>query len=813
MWHNHLKICLRYIRKYKLYSFINITGLSIGIALSILIFIFIADEFSFDQFHKKKESLYRMEARQYTYGEEKSIFDENGDGIWRFAWMPTPLGPAIADEIPDIVNFTRWETGEGIVVYGDKVFREDVNFVDPGFFNMFDFKLLRGDPATILTDKSQVVITKAFQGKYFRETDPVGETIQLDISGDVRSYMISGIIEDPPSNSSLAYNLLMRQENRPWYDESLNNWRSFNNPTFIELSPQTDILNFNKKLLVFENKYFEQEKKETREREALEEDVPVFELMLQPFTKIHQDSEVAWHKSSDPTYSYIIGGIGLLILLIASINYIILSLCNSSARAKEVGIRKVLGANPSKLTGQFWGESMILVFFALITGIFLAALLLEPFNAFTEKSLPLFSDHSLRIFIFLIFLGILIGLLAGGYPAIYLSGFHPAMVLKSGTSSKFNTVLIRGLVILQYSLSAFLIISSMVMYWQMQYVTTRDLGYNMDQVLVVPTFTGWTDEGEATVNRLDQALQGKSAILHVSGTSASFNRGWSRNGFEIDGEEHSAFTYRIQDDYLKTLGLELLEGRDFDPDRPSDINNAIIVNEALVNDLGWDQPVGERLYWCQDSSAHLVIGVVKNYHFRSLENEIEPVILYFNPEEGKISTILIKISPEDIPGTIGYIEKTWKLLHPNKPFEYSFLDDDVSRQYSNYQRWMKIMGVSTFLAIFIACLGLFGLSGINAVYRMKEISIRKVLGASVKQLFLLMNREVVLLALISFILAIPVSYFIMTRWLDSFEYKIGMDWPVFLISGTAGILVAVLAVSYHTLRVSLVNPAEILKDE
>ncbi len=813
MWHNYLKISFRNLRKYKLYSFINITGLSIGIALSILIFLFIADELSFDQFHSKKDSLFRVEAKQYTYGEEKSIFDTNQDGIWKIAWMPTALGPTISDEIPDILHNTRWESGNGILIYEDKIFEEWVNYVDPGFFSMFDFRLLQGDPATILKDKSEMVITEALRVKYFEDSDPIGETIQLDVNGEITNYMISGIIENPPSNSSLHYNLLIRQENRPWYDESLASWHSFNCPTFIELSPQVDLPAFRERLLTFENKYFAEEKKETREREALEEDVPVFELLIQPFTDIHLDPEVSWYKSSNPTYSLILGGIGILILLIASINYISLSLSNSSSRVKEVGVRKVLGANPANLATQFWGESMILVFSALIMGIMLTGILIKPFNAFTDKTLSLLSDHSQGFLLFLLVLVFIIGLIAGGYPAIFLSRFQPVKVLRSGNSTKFNTLLIRGLVILQYSLSAFLIISSMIMFRQMRYITTKDLGFNKDQVLVIPTLTGWTDEGETTVNRLEQALRGKPGVLHVSGTSASFNKGWSKNGFEIEGEEHSAFTYRVNENYLKTMELEIIDGRDFDPNRLSDFREAIIVNEALVQDFGWTNPIGEHLYWRTDSSSCLIIGVVRNYHFLSLENEIEPVILYTNAGTGKITTALIKISSEDIPATLAVIQGTWKEIYPNRPFDYSFLDDDVTQQYSQYQRWMKIMSASTFLAIFIACLGLFGLSGINAVNRMKEISIRKVLGASVNQLFLLMNREVVWLALISFILAIPVSYYIMQQWLDSFQYKTEIAWYVFLIASLVGILVAILTVSYHALKVSFINPAEILKDE
>jgi putative ABC transport system permease protein len=768
-----------------------------------------------------------MEVKRYSYGVEKSFFDLDKDGEWSISWMPTGLGPALIEEIPEIVQYTRWESGNGILIFNDKIFQEQVHYVDPGFFRMFDFRLIQGDPNSVLEDKNSMVITEKIHDKYFKEWDPIGRMVQLNLFGMEKTFIVKGIIENPPANSSLDFSILIHQENRPYYEENLTNWRSFNNPTFIQLATNTNhsqfsdklrsfqdkLRSFQDKLRSFQDKYFAEEIKGAREKEMVGEEVPVFELGVKPLTDIHLDTGVPWHKSSDPVYSFILGGIGLLILVIACINYISLSLSNSSSRSKEVGIRKVMGASPSNLTWQFWSESQVLVMVALIAGIFLAILFLEPFNKFTQKSLSLFSTKSVSLFGFLFLINFIVGLLAGGYPAVYLSRFQPVKVLKSNTTSKYNTLMIRGLVIFQYSISGFLIISAMIMFHQMRYITTKDLGYNKDQVLVIPTFTGWSDEGEKVVNRLDQALIEVPRVLQVAGTSASFNKGWSRNGFEIDGREHSAFTYRIDHDYVKTLGLEIIEGRDFDPERPSDLKDAILVNESLVRDFGWENPVGKHLFWRSDTSSYVIIGVVKNYHYLSLENEIEPVILYFNPENGKITTAMVKIKPENIPGTIREIENRWKQIESFKPFEYSFLDDDVAQQYSSYQRWMNIMSASTGLAIFIACLGLFGLSGMNTANRMKEIGIRKVLGASIRRLFIMLNRQVLFLAVISFVIAIPLSWYIMGQWLETFKYKIEISWPIFITATLAGITIAMATVSYHIIKVAQINPADILKDE
>ncbi len=814
MWHNYLILTLRNLLRHKLHSFINIAGLSTGIAVSILIYLFIQDELSFDQFHAKKDRILRIEAIEYSYGEEHSYFDTDKDGVWTIAWMPTILGPTMKEEIPEVARMTRWDGGSAIVTYKEKIFEEySVIHVDPDFFLMFDFELLKGDPHTVLEDKSHIVIAEKIADKYFGEEDPMGKAVILNLFGEDQSYIVSGVIKNAPENSSLDYSMLLRQEARPYYKENADNWKSFNTPTFVELSEQAGLAQFRDNLAAFENKYFAEKKKERRERDQLDEEAKIIEMSFTPLTGIHLDNDVSWHKSSDPAYAFILGAIGILILLIASINYISLSLSSSSGRSREVGIRKVLGANQRTLRQQFLGESQLLVFLALVAGIFLAYVFLEPFNNFTKKSLTLFSLSNAGLILFLVILALLVGFAAGGYPALYLSRFNPVKVLKSRSSNKFNTGMTRVLVVVQYAISGFLIISSVIMYRQMNYITSKDLGYNKDQVLVFRTFTGRSEEGEKSVNRLRNELTGDPDIRSVSGVSTSFNQGWSNNSFGIDGELHNAFTYRVDPGYIKTLDLRIIKGRNFDPGRVYDTKNAILVNEALVRDFDWEDPLSEKLYWRSDSSSAEIIGVLKDYHFLSLEEKIAPLILHINPDNGKITTALVKIGSSEIPKALDKVEKTWKTLYPDKPFEYSFLDDDISRQYANYDRWMNIMSASTILAILIACLGLFGLAGINALNRIKEISIRKVLGAEIPQIFMLMNKDVVILAIISFIIATPVSYYIMTRWLESFVYKIDVEWPLFLASLIIGILIAVISVSYHAVRAALVNPAEILKDE
>jgi putative ABC transport system permease protein len=564
----------------------------------------------------------------------------------------------------------------------------------------------------------------------------------------------------------------------------------------------------------FAEKYFGKYIENERERQKLSDTVKIFEVAFNPLTAIHLDKNIPWYDVSDITYSYVLGGIGALIFFIACINFISLSVSGSASRSTEVGIRKVLGAGRFSVARQFWGESLGLVILAVLLGILLASVMIHPFNRFSGKTLSVFSSANLRFYFFIILVTFLTALFAGAYPSIYLSGFQPVEVLKRKSSTRYNLGFTRTLVVLQYALSGILITSSLVMFGQMRFITTRDLGYDEEQVIVIPTYTGWSDDGERLVNNLKNELQGMGGINSVSGTNFSFNRGgWSKNGFNINGKEHYAYIYRVDPNYVKTLGMQILTGRDFIQGNSHDMYHGIIINEALAKDMGWENPVGEHLYWREDSVADEIIGVVRDYHFQSFTEKIEPVILALSPQVSKVMMAIVKMSPENIPGALGNIEKIWKSQNPDKPFDYSFLDQDVANQYSAYQRWMKIMGYSTAIAILIACLGLFGLAGISASNRTKEISIRKVFGADISSLFIMMNREVVALGIISFIFATPVSWYFMSRWLNSFVYHIALSWQIFLGAAVAGIIVAVITVSYHSIRTSLVNPSEILKYE
>jgi len=813
MIRNYVKVASRNILKRKVYSFINAFGLSIGIAFCILIYLFIEDERSFDKFHTNKEYLFRIEAKSFD------TWNEDPDNPFQTdAWLQTGLKQVLKDELPEIELATRINTNDGIIFhYGTLVFTEKVTFVDRDFFEMFSFPLLAGSKEKLFSDKSEVVITPDIAKKYFGAEDPLGKTITLDIQGE-KSFTVSGIIDAPPANSSLDFRILVSQEHRPGYERNLTQWGNYTTPTFVQLHPNTDFKKLSANLDGLVQKYLG-DRLERRRKESVmpvPADVKLLEYTYTKLPDIHLKKEVGWDKVSDPQYSWILGGIAVLILLIACINYISLALTTSASRRTEVGIRKVAGAQKNQLVYQFGFESILLALISMIFGIGLVFLFLPSFNEFTGKGIQLTRSNLVSLLAFSAGVAVLVGIVAGSYPAFFLSGFRPAQVLKGRFTSKLHAGFTKPLVIAQFALSSFLIISSVIMDRQMSYITTKDLGYNNEQILVIPTHSGWRSlEPDNMVVRYRNALQKVHSVISLAGTTASFNRGFSRYGYRIDDEQRSAYVYGVDPFYLSTLGIDLVSGRNFDDQIPAD-SNAVIVNEALVRDMKWVDPLAEYLNWNEDSTTlgAKVIGVVKDYHFLSLEQNIEPMFLSMDRRGiGNLTEMLVKIAPGDIPGSVEALRKEWKEVSPNTPFDYYFMDEDVARQYDAYQRWMKIMGLSTAFAILISCLGLFGLAGINALNRTKEIGIRKVMGAELVNIFLLLNKQYVWLAVIAFVIAAPASWYVMNQWLSDFKFAIAIGWELFALSMAGGLLIALLSVSYHAIRTALINPAQTLKYE
>lgn len=806
---NYLKVASRNIVKRKLYSFINAFGLSIAIAFCTLIYLFVQDEKSFDQFHENRGQIYQI----LTSNFDQDKFKE-GDNFPYSSnpYMPGKLGDVLQEEFSEIQYMTHFNNyNEGVMRYNNKNFTQRYASVDTGFFKMFSFKIISGDAKKPLRSITDAVLTKEVAQKYFDNEDPIGKTFTIDSDGSVASFSVTAIIETPPENSSLNYGMLVLMDAIPWYLRSRENWGNSSFPTFVQLHPGSSTTQLKIHLDSTMNKYLAKNKASWRDWLKPPAGVEPRLFTFQNLSDIHMAKDINWDKVSDPMYSWILSGIAILILAIACINYISLSLTTSASRRVEVGIRKVVGAQKKQIAWQFTFESLLLALISMVIGLGLVAVFLPYFNEFTSKGIELTLASMLPVIGVAFMVAVLVGLIAGSYPAIFLSGFLPALVLKGRFTSRLQAGFTKPLVVFQFFLSACMIICSVVMYRQMHFITAKDLGFDHEQVIAIPTQTGWNPKANQTLAAFRNELKGDAAVVSIAGVTSSFNKGWSRQSYKINGENKEAFIYGVDTDYIPLLNITLKEGRNFDG-RASD-SLGVIVNEALVRDMKWEDPLNEHLNWheIKNGLGAPIIGVMKDYNFMSLEHAVEPMLISI--DNGYLITILAKLTPDDIPEKIEHLRNTWLKLFPDRPFEYTFVDEDVAAQYDKHTRWSKIMGLSTFFAILIACLGLFGLSGINAVNRTKEIGIRKVMGAKLGSIFMLLNKQFVFFAFIAFVLAIPLSWYFMNWWLESFKYAITIDWKIFAFSILAGLVIALGTVSYHAIRAALINPADTLKHE
>lgn len=810
MLQNYWKVAIRNMARRKLYAFINSFGLSIAIACCVLIYLYVMDELSFDQFHENKDRIIRI---HYTSFDAEKFKEGEPEPYDNSAWLPAMLADVMQEELAEVEYVTRFNSGtEGVMQYDDKIFKQTTAFVDSGFFKMFSFPVLNGSTNKIFRKTNEAVLTPAVAEKFFGKEDPIGKTFSFSIN-EKAEYVVVAVIEAPPSNSSLVFEMILNTASNPYFKNNLKYWNNFSYPTFAQVRYPSDLITFKPHLDSLIQKYMGTSLAKTREYEKIPPEFKVGEFSFMPLKDIHLSPQISWYRVSDTKYSWILSGIGLLILIIACINYIVLSLATSNSRKTEIGVRKVVGAKPGQLINQFSFESLLLAFVAMFIGIGLVITLLPMFNEYTAKSIVLTIENMSMVISVMLILTISIGLTAGFYPAFVLSSFKPVLILKGKNSAKLQTPFAKAMVVLQFTLSTLLIVSSVIMYRQMEYITSKDLGYDADKVIAIKTNAGWNKTSDEMVPLFRNAMSQERDVISVAGTSASFNKGWSRYGWQVDGENKWAYIFRVDDEYLKLLGIELIEGRNFDNVADS---NAVIVNEALVRNMGWKDPLSEYVNWQEDTvgKGSPVIGVMKDYNFLSLESEVEPLFLGSKkPDFGRLTTILVKLGPGKTPEQLNKVEQKWKETFPDKPFEYSFVDEDVARQYQSHERWMKIMGISTCFAIIISCLGLFGLAGIESLNRVKEVGIRKVMGASLFQLMLLLNKKYMYLALISFVLAAPLSWWIMKTWLDGFKYKVNISWELFAITLLTGLTIALITVSYHALKAARTNPADTLKYE
>jgi putative ABC transport system permease protein len=783
---NYLKVALRNIRRHKGFSFINIAGLAIGLACCLLITIWVLDELSYDKFHENAANLYRVEEDQHYSGR-----------IFYVYVTPYPLGPALKAEIPDIIDATRAVWPGGVLFkYEDNTFFEDNGrAVDPSFLKMFTFPLVKGDKNTALDSPFSTVISEDLAEKYFGEDDPIGKVITLN---NQYEFTVTGVLENIPHNSYLQFDFLVPYEILKRTGQTREEDFGTNSIyTFVQVADGTPVDKVNQKIFGFIR---------TKNPESRTD------LRLMSFTKLHLHEFFGYEKGAGAIqYVYIFSIIAFIVLLIACINFMNLSTARSANRAKEVGLRKVVGAVKGHLVRQFYGESVVYAFIALVFAVGIVTLLLPAFSHLSGKELSWSVAGIGTVLIGLLGITMFTGLVAGSYPAMFLSAFQPVKVLKgslfSGTGgARFRRVL----VVIQFALSILLIIGTAVVYQQQNYIKNMRLGWDKEHLVYVPLRAD-TKKSYAV---LKENLIQNPRVLNVTGTSQlPTHIGSNSGGADWDGKDPEFQILigfdSVDFDFTETLKIELVEGRSFDKEHTSDLSQAWIVNEEVAKLMNKDSVIGERFSHVGMNGT--IIGVMKNFHYQSLKNKIEPLAIAVDPDD--LNYMIIRIPPEEVSASLGFIENTWKRIIPDYPFEYRFMDERYDMMYRTEQRIGTLLRYFAILAVFVACLGLFGLASFMAEKRTKEIGIRKVLGASVVQVTRLLCKEFFVLVLVANVIAWPAAYFIMRKWLQSYAYRADLGFFVFIGAMLLALLVAILSVGFQAVRAARSNPADSLRYE
>jgi putative ABC transport system permease protein len=792
MLQHYLKVALRALRRQKGYAFLNVAGLTVGMACGILILLAVRHDLSYDRFHDNADRIYRVVTIDRAFGVSSQ----------RVGMTIPALAPAAEAAFPEIEVATRLSGGgQQLLSAGERdLYAETVFMADSAFFRVFDFELLAGNPATALSEPGAIVLTQSMARRLFGEADPMGQTVRANQQNDLR---VTGIVADPPPNSHLVFDALVSlfaSEENQGLQQWLESWNGIGMIAYFLLDRPESAASLEPKL-----------EELLREREVN----PVWSVTLQPLTDIHlRSTDIVFdvnEAKSDVAYVWGLGLVALFVLLIAAFNFMNLSTARSADRAREVGVRKVSGANRRQLIGQHLGESVVLGTIAFVLALALVALLLPVLAATFDRQLGLYLLADPPFLLALGGLALVISLLAGSYPAFVLSRFDPLVVLKgSFKRSARGEVLRKGLVVTQFTASVVIIVATLVVSGQLEHIMERNMGYNREQVVALSL---GNPELQAQAPAFREELERMPAVRGVARSNTLPGRGLGRLGIVPEGADEDdtwiTSVMVINEDWLDVLEVELAAGRNFSPEHGTDQQQAILINEATARELGWDDPVGRQI--TAASQERRVVGVVKDFHFASVRHRVEPLVMLYNPNGG--STMSIRLAASDVRPALAQIEETWTRLYPDFPFEYSFISDEFAQLYREEAHFATLARWFAGLAIFIACLGLFGLAAFTAQQRTKEIGVRKVLGASTPGLVALVSREFLGLVLVAFVLAVPLAFWAMSRWLEDFAYRITLGPGIFLLAGGLALAIAMLTVGYHALRAASADPVQSLRSE
>jgi putative ABC transport system permease protein len=800
MIRNYLKIAFRNLVKHKSFSFINITGVAIGLACFLLLTLYVKDELSYDRHHTNADRIYRL---------NRTFLSKDGSVSLRLGHAAPPFGPLIQQDFPDVEQVVRMLETDALVRYGEKVFNEAEMFAaEANIFKVFSFNVLSGNPDKALENPFSIMFSKPMAEKYFGTENPIGKIVRLDNQFD---YTVTGVFTPLPTQSTFHPSFLVSfstlNDDRIYGAERLRtNWSNNAFSTFLLLPKHFDFNKLEKAFPAFQNRRIE---------------VNASKYSILNLTKLtdihlysHLDSEI--EPNGDIRYVYMFSAIAVFILIIACINYMNLATARSAKRAREVGMRKVVGANRGQLINQFMSESILLVCISLFIAMGIVVFCLPLMNSFTEKQL------SLKSLIDPVFLSVLLvvtlftGFAAGSYPAFFLTSFQPTSVLKGKiTAALKNGRLRQALVIAQFAIAVVLIISTFVVRNQMSYIQDYKLGYSKDQIVVLPAIgdsaTGFESIRQQLVAHSGVVAAGRSSRI-PSGRLLDSWEAYVMRGDSMAPTDITIKSLAVDEDFIPTYQIEMAAGRNFSRNYSTDKTEGFILNETAAQILGWKNPsdaVGNRFGYGKIRGQ--IIGVTKDYHFESLHQKVAPIVMFMNAENlGRLS---IHIGGNNMQAALAHIEKIWKGHKPDSPFEYEFLDQKFGRLYAREQSQQLLFGVFAGIAVFISCLGLLGLSMFMAELRIKEIGVRKVLGASVSSLVVLLSNDFLKLVLIAILIASPIAWYAMTGWLDGFAYHTRISWTVFAIAGGLAVCIALFTVSFQSIRAALTNPVKSLKSE
>ncbi len=801
---NHLKIAYRNFIRQKLYSFINVFGLAVGLSICLIISLWVLQELSYDRFHENAGRIYRI---------ERELLRDNLYSRWPI--VGGAYKQALIEDYPEIVNAVRfWRREFAIKDHKSEIHRQESYAVDNSIFEIFDFGLEEGDEKNALTDPMTVVLSRTNALRYLGIEDALGESLTFEWQGKLVDFKVTGILEEVPANSHVHFDMLISIASFP--EERFADWRSNYLYTYVLISEGTSKSHLEEKLKTFVTQRLEPHYGDLL---ILNKDMGIHDVLtmhLFPITDIHLYPSANWEVEPGGSISsvYIFSSIAVLILIIACLNFVNLSTARANKRAKEVSLRKTVGADKTQLKGQFIQESVLLAFVSLGFAIVMSSLIIQAFNKMFAENLSLSVLLQPENLIILVGATFLVGVLAGLYPALYLTRFEPVDVLKGGPQAGGGkSVFRRNMVVFQFSISIVLIVGMFTVYKQMKYIQTRSLGYDKENVVILPVKSQQIAQNyESFRNELKNSSQivSVSASSEVPADSHYSNSSYNR----LDSNEPiSLYLFFSDYDYVHTYRMEVLAGRTFSREFSTDTTGTLMLNESAAQRFGWkpEEAVGKKLGGPYSESAAKIVGVVRNFNYKSLRREVEPMALILYPDY--IRRISVRIMPGDIERTLTFIQEKWESSFPGETFEFSFLDNRINQLYTSEKEMRNIFVIFSSLSILVACLGLLGLVSFTAELKTKEVGIRKVLGASTGSIILLMSKEFIKWILLATIVALPLAWLLMNKWLQNFAYRANMGWFIFLLSGLITISIAILTFLFQTIRAACANPADSLRYE